>query len=277
VLYLAGELDEDRAVATSKGFSHANMIAIEHDAEVAKRLRLSGTLTLVGDAFDHVFAWNPSRRIDVVVLDLCNGFTQKAVENIETMIALPHLQDAVIAVNMLRGRDASGNKLRDAITEAQRQWMQMSFGFESKAVRLGFVSADIFGHTMANFLGGEPFKHRGSLLQALLIRNWAWTCLLAFDAIDESLQPKANNEAASKEAGRRAVAAVTRARFQTLSYRSTACQTFDTLVFRNSLASQQIIIAPEATAAACNVAGLIRLRQQQAAILAHRTRRLGRP
>lgn len=277
VLYLAGGLDQDRPVALAKGFRSENLIAIEHDEETAQQLRQRGTLTLLGDAFAHALAWNPKRHIDVCVLDLCGGLTQRTAESIETMLALPHFANAVIAVNMLRGRDAAGNELRNALATSQRELLQESLGFESRAVQLGVVSQEKFSAMLFKALGGGPMKHRGSLLQSLIMRNWMAHCLLVEGAVDEHLQPTEPNERSSSAAGTRFVAAIQRAKFQTLSYRSTAHQTFDTLVFCNSLAAGNVHFSLEATAIERSAPGLVQHRQQQAAILAHRTRRAARP
>jgi len=276
--YLAGELDEDRAVATSKGFAGNNLVAIEHDKQTAKALRSKGTLTLVGDAFEHLYAWSPSRRIDVCLLDLCGGLTADTAAKIEGVLALPHLRNAVVAINLLRGRDPTGNRLRGALTEAQKSYAQQDF--DSKAVRLGLVSQAEFNAKVVKTLGGVPSKHRGALLQSLIIKAWAFQSAIAFGALDGRARPTDEAESLIKPAMLLLAEETLRARFQTLSYRSTACQTFDSLVFVNAM---------PATLASHSDPGfeiryeddvdriaqcLARHRPQQAAVLAHRTRRM---
>jgi len=274
VLYLAGEMDEDRPVAIAKGFRGENLIAIERKKNLAMELRRRGTLTLVGDAFSHAFAWNPERHIDVCVLDLCNGLSQPIAESIETMLKLPHFANSVIAVNMIRGRDESGNELRDWLARSQREMLQDDLGFDSRAVDLGLVSREEFSGMLAKYLGGEPTLHRGSLLQYLIMRIWMMTFLHMEGAIDEALQMTKQYEQLAPLGHARFAAVMKGAKFQTLSYRSTASQTMDTLVFCNALAAANVTFSLEATAPQRSSRGVQGLRRQQAAILAHRTRRL---
>lgn len=275
VFYLAGELDEDRTVATAKGFAGHNLVAIEHDKETAKALRAKGTLTLVGDAFEHLYAWNPSRRIDVCLLDLCGGLTAETAAKIEGVLALPHMRNAVVAVNLLRGRDPTGNRLRDALTSSQNAIAGRDF--ESRAVRMGLVSQEAFNAKVVKAFGGAPSKHRGALLQSLVIKTWAFHSALAFGAVDGRMRPTESAESLVQPAMMFVAEETAKAKFQTLSYRSTACQTFDSLVFVNSfpaaLARHAVELRYEddgARIAHC----LTRHRPQQSAILAHRTRRL---
>lgn len=262
VLYLAGGLDEDRPVAVAKGFREENLIAIEHDYETAARLRARGTLTLVGDAFEHATAWNPRRKIDVCVLDLCGGLTEKTAEEIELMIALPQFANAVIAVNMLRGRDASGNELRQYLAKSHQDILLMTKDFWA----------------CRGNAGGDQLKHRGLLLQTLIMQNWVVMCMLA----EGRLEFNSSGGFAFGKVGTDTPASGSNrirplfngARFQCLSYRSTAHQTFDTLVFCNALAAGGLEFLPEATAARRADPRLVRHKQQQSAILAHRTRRI---
>ena len=280
VLYLAGALDEDRPVAIAKGFRGSNMIAIEHKQEAAMQLRSRGTLTLVGDAFEHALAWNHKRPVDVCVLDLCGGLTQRTAASIEVMLALPHFRRTVVAVNMLRGRDSTGNRLSSALIRLNTKTREeVGGGDDPLSVKLGLVSRDEFAARLIKHLGADHDKHRGVLLQSLILRNWMTNCLMATGVISRygDLETSTTQDSDQRiEARQRVWLAFQSAKFQTLTYRSIANQTFDTLVFRNSLEAGGVVIEPEATSTYRSDPGLLRHKQQQAAILAHRTRRMSR-
>lgn len=118
VAYLVGPADIDREIATKKGFASHRLIAIDSDGECVKSARHNGATaircTLEG------FLSHYDRPVDVVVADLCHGFTGDEFR-------LPHVlasskaigKDCVIAINMLRGRDSSSNEFRAAVNDGR--------------------------------------------------------------------------------------------------------------------------------------------------------------
>lgn len=105
VLYLAGASDLDRGVARSKGFRDDNLIAVERNGDVVQLLRRNGVLTINGDIADTIYSWRGNKDVDVVIADVCCGYTP-AMAATAWMLALhERFGNAVIAVNLMRGRE----------------------------------------------------------------------------------------------------------------------------------------------------------------------------
>lgn len=243
VVYLAGAEDEDRQIAIEKGFRADNLVAVERDRAVAARLRRQGALTLHGDVFEHLRKFHPARAISVVHLDLCGGLTQRTVMNIISAAYSPAAANAMFCVNLLRGREVDGDWMRSGINEA--------------------YAADGAGAT----------KHRGEMLWAMLVHMIPGIVYGdSVRAIGAGTLP--HNVSLMPEH----VDIVLGSKIAQLSYRSTANQTFDSVIFRSPFGR---IIPPHAMARARETgAGLFantKERRQQAAVMAHRTRRHGVP
>lgn len=104
VVYLAGHQDFDRSIALSKGFMPHNLIAIERDKNVAAILRNKGILVIEGGFADVLRSWR-KLRVDVVFADLCCGATPEVVQLSVQFAFATAFADAVIAVNLMRGRE----------------------------------------------------------------------------------------------------------------------------------------------------------------------------
>jgi hypothetical protein len=275
VLYLAGEQDEDREVAIQKGFRSHNLIAVDREKAAVRKLRERGSLALCGDVFDHLDAWNCDRPINAVILDLTCDLSSRVLDSIDRLPYLPQLQDAVIAINVCRGRAADWSlnadflqggllSIEDALQAADA----------SKSVRMGDVSRTDFAERVLRDWGCKGSKHRGELLRGFLSRCWCasiiaaqagWSCEQQVDW--KSVPGLSNENSARFQLGLQA------AKFQTLSYRSVRRQTYDTLVFRVPLKAMQM----EQTRIRGELDMLHRgsqLRRLQAAIWAHRTMRM---
>jgi len=246
VVYLAGEHDEDREIALAKGFRAENLIAIERDPRIAGRLRKRGVLVLQGDAFEVLRHCMPDRQIDVVALDFCCGLHINVAIDMTSLMLMPHLAQCVFAVNLLRGRDQSSNDVRAQLNRLMSDkigkhrgdalWSHMVVCLE------GTLHGD-FALSAQGLLAVVPNRPKRDLSRASLTRE-------QFEAIAD-ISP----------------------RF--LSYRSTACQTFDSVVFKNAwhkVAGADTLEAYR-KAMSSEMAGTP-LRSSQAAVFAHRTRRL---
>lgn len=264
-LYLAGESDEDREVATAKGFDRDNLIAVERDKGVLKTLRSRGVLALHGDIFDQVSAWRTDRQIDVLVLDLVCGLTDKVMSNVEELLICPQLQGAVIAINMCRGREQTARDKRDQLSlddewssaqvEAAISNLEENGFSRQEAVELMCRVGGTFGETL----------NRADLLQRRLTRvMYAWCCRIKAGDLSAPAQI---------DAADLALRVVEQSRFRTLSYRSIKNQTYDTLIWANSLHAVGLdtrVVSSLYEKTFANHA----CRRQHAAVLAHRTRRI---
>lgn len=107
VLYLAGPDDFDRAVAVGRGVPSSNLIAIDRDRANIQSVRANGHLGICGDVIDVLRAWPRSKPVCAIMLDLCQGFQR--LEDLHRIMLIqqfnPALGKAIIAFNLLRGRD----------------------------------------------------------------------------------------------------------------------------------------------------------------------------
>lgn len=149
VLYLPGEQDLDRVEAVRRGFSDNLLFAVDRDGQVIDSLRDRQVSALRGNIIDVLYAWKGT--IDVVVADFMGGLSDRTLDFIvalqESESIEPH--HTVIAVNMMRGRDASGAIAMDLLRENNETGR-----------RLGLP------HT-------EGDKHRGRALYGLISGWWA--------------------------------------------------------------------------------------------------------
>ena len=111
ILYLAGPDDFDRAIATDKGVAHQNLISVDRDIRNVDRVRAARHPVLNGDLQDVLASWPASRRVCAVLMDFCCGLTMPAVDVYDLLEREP-FRDAVVMINLQRGRDAWSNKLR---------------------------------------------------------------------------------------------------------------------------------------------------------------------
>lgn len=132
VLYLAGEADLDREILIRKGFDSRNLIAVERNVDVVASLRARGILTIQGDFFGVVKAWKSKLPIDVVYGDFCCGLSAEVIGNCWALPFLPALRSSVFAFNLQRGRDATGNEVRDCRAPTLRSVMPPDWRISEK-------------------------------------------------------------------------------------------------------------------------------------------------
>lgn len=113
VFYLAGEQDLDRPVATGKGFTHENMIAIERDSKVVEKLRSKGVTAICADLEEIIRYWT-GPEIHVVYADMCCGYTDKIDDILKALIMNPNFTNSVLMFNLMRGRDKSKNDFKNS-------------------------------------------------------------------------------------------------------------------------------------------------------------------
>jgi hypothetical protein len=105
VLYLSAREDHDRVVAKTHGFRDENLIAIDMDRGVVEDLRETGALAIAARIEEVLCQWNPKRNVHVVILDLCCGLEQNLFRRIYRGLLNPAFEDAVVAINVMRGRE----------------------------------------------------------------------------------------------------------------------------------------------------------------------------
>lgn len=115
ILYLAGPQDLDREVAISKGVPGQNLIAIDHASGNVARVRTRRGLAISADVFDVLHTWPDDRPVCAVMLDLCCGLSRDALSSYDILERKP-LRRAVVCINLMRGRDAETNWLRQQMS-----------------------------------------------------------------------------------------------------------------------------------------------------------------
>jgi len=114
-LYLANETDIDFQIATQKGFDPNNLIAVNKDKKIVENIRKKKRLAFCGDIFDAARNWPENMDIDFLHLDLCTGLQNRVLETPWNIISGKLSPDAVICVNLQRGRDSQTNEFRDKV------------------------------------------------------------------------------------------------------------------------------------------------------------------
>lgn len=115
VLYLPGGENLDHQVAISKGFKPWNLYAVENNEDKAKELRNKKVNVIVGDFNDVLNAWPIKEKIDFMFADFCCGITNTAYRfSLNLILCQSMSEKCVVAVNLLRGRDA---QFRDAYSD----------------------------------------------------------------------------------------------------------------------------------------------------------------
>jgi hypothetical protein len=109
ILYLAGPEDLDRTVAMSKGVPRNNLIAIDRTSSNIAAARNNGNIAIEADINAVLWSWPDSRPICAVLLDYCGGIYQETYATFHAF-ARPALSNAVVMINLLRGRDAWHSK-----------------------------------------------------------------------------------------------------------------------------------------------------------------------
>jgi hypothetical protein len=130
VLYLPGSKDLDRPEAVRRGFKPANLIAVERDPSICAALRSVGTTTICGNLNDVLTDWPVDRSINVVVADFQCGLGNEAILLADIYANHPALANAVLLVNLQRGRDEDGKWLTDAIQrEGLPGWLNLTHAY----------------------------------------------------------------------------------------------------------------------------------------------------
>lgn len=114
ILYLAGRMDLDRAVAESKGVPRENLIAVEKDRDAYLDLRRRGVPVIHGDLIDVLWSWSQNEPVAAVVADYCSGIVWRNAGLYDCFERAP-LRGAEVVVNLLRGRDPYSNAIRGVL------------------------------------------------------------------------------------------------------------------------------------------------------------------
>ena len=114
VLYLAGPEDNDRQIAVSKGVPNENLIAVDLDEGNVKRVRERGGYAIQGDVIDVLWSWPKAVPVSAVLLDYCSGIERRNSGSCD-VFSREVLENAVVAINFLRGRDPWSNPIRKSL------------------------------------------------------------------------------------------------------------------------------------------------------------------
>lgn len=124
VLYLVGPEDADRPLALRHGFANQNVIAIDLRQDRVNAVRRNGGVAIHGSLQQIIAHWKENWSIDVIVADFCHGLTKDALALHPILMAQPAFAaGGVLAINMMRGRDADSNEIRE--------WARNSVDFEA--------------------------------------------------------------------------------------------------------------------------------------------------
>lgn len=115
-LYLVGPDDHDRKRALARGFANHNLIAVDLVQDRVDEVRAAGGLAIRGSLQQLIMNWPHDWPIDVVDADLCSGLVNDVGElpNCFYLSRAMHA-DTVISINLMRGRDAHSNGIRQCL------------------------------------------------------------------------------------------------------------------------------------------------------------------
>jgi len=133
-LYLSGEADHDRRVFLQKKVPERRLLIVEQDKQVADRLRKSGK-TVANCKLDQALLAH-SDPLSVVWADLCCtlcGSPAATVFNALTMSS-GVVENTVVMLNVMRGRDAGAPELGRALVDAG--WLPPHFMQNRAAILL---------------------------------------------------------------------------------------------------------------------------------------------
>lgn len=202
VIYLPGAADLDRDVAIAKGFKQHNLVPVERSSQKIRSLRGRGIRCIGDDILVVAQAWD--KPIHVLMLDFCCGLERKLALAITPLLMRPHMRNAVIALNLMRGRDPSSSDIRDFARDAM-QVIKFPNSADLDAIDPGINAP----------------KHRGLLLHYLVT-------LVFTDWITHAVEKRQKDLPQTLDHCLRKLE-----RPAVCSYRSTTSQTFDSIVFRN--------------------------------------------
>lgn len=145
VCYLVGEENYDLASARKHKFRDENLIAVDLDADRARRARKDGILSINAPLHEVIRMERP----DIVFADMMCGLSWSTLDPV--IGACFEVNPQVVAFNLQRGRDSSGSEWRETFSGA-------------------------FDETVAEFpdltfdgIRSDPRKHRGVLLHRYIM------------------------------------------------------------------------------------------------------------
>jgi hypothetical protein len=121
VVYLAGEEDLDRYIAVSKGFNPNNLIAVDINYNVIKKIKEKGGLAIHGNILNVIQSfYDLNTKIDVLICDFCHGLN-KEIDNLAYHLSSPKFarcfnDKSVILINMLRGRETKDSEIKNLLS-----------------------------------------------------------------------------------------------------------------------------------------------------------------
>jgi hypothetical protein len=114
VLYTPGPQDNDRDVFIEKGVPRKNLLGVDRERVNVERIRNRRNFA-VSDRLDRVlWNWPDSRPVCAAYLDLCCGL-ELSLLRMTLALGSPAFAKSIIAINLLRGRDGSSEKVRSLL------------------------------------------------------------------------------------------------------------------------------------------------------------------
>ena len=246
VLYLGGKEDLDREVAVSKGFKQENLIFVDRSREIVSLQRSRGTLAVSADFVETCFSLPPSMKVHAVFGDFCRGLSPAFLDSLYFLLWAPNLESSVFAWNFLRGRDPQWNEFRQCFDGQQD-------------------------------IGGHSAKHRGIQFQTYL---WIQMSTLLIPGLElrrdgvEYVGGKPMSAQELQKLVRSWFSAINLAGdFATLSYRSVAKQTFDSVIYKNICERMDADLRAKWSKTFADTYGEPQVKRSLAASWAHRTMR----
>ena len=152
VLYLPGPDDLDRKIATEKGFSPENLIAVDLCKKNIDRIKNKGCIGINANLTSVIYNLPKNLAVDVVFGDFCSGITNRSdLRDLIISLFMPNTRTSICCFNFMRGRDKFAAELRKHMEDINLKPMMYFNGGEYE-----------YNNEIANL------KHRGVLFYEFL-------------------------------------------------------------------------------------------------------------
>lgn len=96
---------------------------MEWNGATREQIRESGALCVAGEFLSLLMCWSDSQPLHAAFGDFCSGLNPRLTTMLAAACHMAHVQNAVLAVNILRGRDPQTNEDRALIAQYCADWI----------------------------------------------------------------------------------------------------------------------------------------------------------
>lgn len=118
ILYFCGPEDNDRRVFLEKRVPRDNLFGVDDSKQNVHAVRDRRNFAIHGRIEEVLYAWPKERTCCALMIDTCDGYKPDFFMRLWPAFWSPAFRNAIVMINMLRGRDAESNEIRAWLTRA---------------------------------------------------------------------------------------------------------------------------------------------------------------